>query len=116
MNDKDLNIALGKLFNGIELDTHKVELGLVDDFKSSYKNYVKQSENIADEFSKFFKLKTQLENDIKKNINNFKSLVKPYEKIEKQAKELGLNIKEVLSDRPSIKKDIDSMEAFLKLL
>lgn len=26
MNDKELNIALGKLFNGIELDTHKVEL------------------------------------------------------------------------------------------
>ncbi len=28
MNNKELNIALGKLFNGIELDTHKVELGL----------------------------------------------------------------------------------------
>ena len=26
MNNKELNIALGKLFNGIELDTHKVEL------------------------------------------------------------------------------------------
>lgn len=25
MNNKELNIALGKLFNGIELDTHKVE-------------------------------------------------------------------------------------------
>ena len=33
MNNKELNIALGKLFNGIELDTHKVELSVIDDVK-----------------------------------------------------------------------------------
>ena len=30
MNNKELNIALGKLFNGIELDTHKVGLSYKD--------------------------------------------------------------------------------------
>ena len=37
MNDKDLNIALGKLFNGIELKAEKVELGLVDDLEADFK-------------------------------------------------------------------------------
>ena len=45
MNNKELNIALGKLFNGIELDTHKVELGLVDDVK-------KLSNNIEQDWKK----------------------------------------------------------------
>tara|TARA_R110002050_G_scaffold190472_4_gene325149 strand:+ start:438 stop:815 length:378 start_codon:yes stop_codon:yes gene_type:complete len=45
MNDKELNIALGKLFNGIELDTQKVELGLVDDVK-------KLSNNIEQDWKK----------------------------------------------------------------
>jgi len=45
MNEKELNIALGKLFNGIELDTHKVELGLVDDVK-------KLSNNIEQDWKK----------------------------------------------------------------
>lgn len=33
MNNKELNIALGKLFNGIELDTHKIELNAVKNLK-----------------------------------------------------------------------------------
>lgn len=45
MSEKELNIALGKLFNGIELDTHKVELGLVDDVK-------KLSNNIEQDWKK----------------------------------------------------------------
>tara|TARA_R110000744_G_scaffold5556_1_gene19751 strand:+ start:2607 stop:2984 length:378 start_codon:yes stop_codon:yes gene_type:complete len=45
MNEKELNIALGKLFNGIELDTHKIELGLVNDVK-------KLSNNIEQDWKK----------------------------------------------------------------
>ena len=45
MNEKELNIALGKLFNGIELDTQKVELGLVDNVK-------KLSNNIEQDWKK----------------------------------------------------------------
>lgn len=33
MNDKEINIALGKLFNGLELKGERVELGLVDEIK-----------------------------------------------------------------------------------
>lgn len=40
MNNKELNIALGKLFNGIELDTHKVELADYD-FKKYMQDYDK---------------------------------------------------------------------------
>lgn len=41
MNNKELNIALGKLFNGIELDTHKVELGI--DIKGEFKKADKKA-------------------------------------------------------------------------
>ena len=40
MNNKELNIALGKLFNGIELDTHKVELSIANDVKKLYSEYI----------------------------------------------------------------------------
>jgi len=59
MNNKELNIALGKLFNGIELDTHKVELSMLDDAmklrdkavaksKSALKNVMGALSDLAD--------------------------------------------------------------------
>ena len=52
MNEKELNIALGKLFNGIELDTHKVELASLDELEAvlqAAKNNKKFSKQKVDE-------------------------------------------------------------------
>ena len=48
MNNKELNIALGKLFNGIELDTHKVELGYLQDVAKNADNAIKKYKDSAD--------------------------------------------------------------------
>jgi Zn-finger domain-containing protein len=90
MNNKELNIALGKLFNGIELDTHKVELNIVDDFEKAFSkandiesNAILQTVNIT--------------NAINKAIDIYKEAGKAYlranasyQKIEQMTKELGV--------------------------
>lgn len=84
MNNKELNIALGKLFNGIELDTHKVELGLVDDIEKDFK----QLNDIMSEAEKLTKQRSRLKgkgNTLSKNI------IKQGEKGIKQLEDLGMN-------------------------
>ena len=74
--NKKVEIALGQMFKDAKLEKvatpKKVELGSIDDFKSDYTNYVKQSEAIADDFSKYVRIKEELETSIKKSdINLF---------------------------------------------
>jgi ElaB/YqjD/DUF883 family membrane-anchored ribosome-binding protein len=94
MNNKELNIALGKLFNGIELDTHKVELADYD-FKKYMQDYDKS-------FSKY-------RSDYRNGINAAKSSTDKHfaevfdilDKAEKEmdtfgnkAKELGIDFRD----------------------
>ncbi len=101
MNEKELNIALGKLFNGIELDTQKVELGLADELQAvlkAAKNNKKFSNKKEDEAATINKaafniLKEQIKLDetadkINKNADNL------YKEFAKSAKDLGVNPKE----------------------
>ena len=60
MNNKELNIALGKLFNGIELDTHKVDLALMDDIKNQYKTVKDTNRKLLDIKSDFLKKRKAL--------------------------------------------------------
>ena len=101
MNNKELNIALGKLFNGIELDTHKVELASLDELEAvlqAAKNNKKFSKQKVDEASTINKagfniLKEQIKLDetadkINKNADNL------WKEYSKSANDLGINPRE----------------------
>ena len=105
------------LLNIIETNKlQKVELSLVSEFKSDYTKAVKKSLSLTEEVVKFSSKKDDLESEVNKNISDFEKLQKPYNAIVKQAKELGININDVLDDRPNIGQDIKSMKDALKLL
>ena len=99
-----------------ELKTEKVELSLVSEFKTDYNKAVKKSLSLSEEVATFSSKKNDLESEVNKNISDFEKLQKPYNAIVKQAKELGVNINDVLDDRPNISQDIKSMKDALKLL
>jgi DNA repair ATPase RecN len=99
-----------------ELKAEKVELSLVSEFKSDYNKAIKKSLSLTEEVATFSSKKNDLESEVNKNISDFEKLQKPYSAIVKQAKELGININDVLDDRPNISQDIKSMKDALKLL
>jgi uncharacterized coiled-coil DUF342 family protein len=99
-----------------ELKSKKVELSLVSEFKTDYNKAVKKSLSLSEEVAKLSNKKDDLESEVNKNISDFEKLQKPYNAIVKQAKELGVNINDVLDDRPNISQDIKSMKDALKLL
>ena len=83
MNDKDLNIALGKLFNGIDLKTEKVELNIFSD-------YIKELDKISS------KTRDKSESDleevkkiIKRNISNLNKLKSKADNIHKEYMRVG---------------------------
>tara|TARA_R100001510_G_C7647640_1_gene204979 strand:+ start:1657 stop:2136 length:480 start_codon:yes stop_codon:yes gene_type:complete len=94
----------------------RVELSLVSEFKSEYNKAIKKSLSLGEEVATFSSKKNDLESEVNKNISDFEKLQKPYNAIVKQAKELGININDVLDDRPNIGQDIKSMKDALKLL
>jgi hypothetical protein len=94
----------------------KIELSLVSEFKSEYNKAIKKSLSLGEEVAAFSSKKNDLESEVNKNISDFEKLQKPYNAIVKQAKELGININDVLDDRPNISQDIKSMKDALKLL
>jgi hypothetical protein len=94
----------------------KIEVSLVSEFKSEYNKAIKKSLSLGEEVAAFSSKKNDLESEVNKNISDFEKLQKPYNAIVKQAKELGININDVLDDRPNISQDIKSMKDALKLL
>jgi len=95
MNEKELNIALGKLFNGIELDTHKVELGTHDDIMSDVSANDKSR-------SKFRQILRSSMSDLAKAMGHLENIQKRNNKIEKNSKKLqqdikalGINVKDI---------------------
>jgi len=95
MNNKELNIALGKLFNGIELDTHKLELGTHDDIMSDVsangKSRSKFRQILRSSMSEIAKAMGHLENIEKRNVR----IEKNSKKLEQDIKALGLNVKDI---------------------
>lgn len=100
MNNKELNIALGKLFNGIELDTHKVELGSLKEMRT-------QSDKLVGLYADLYEAQIDLMVNRKKlddQINDAKRLENDagrmldkayavYNEFEQKAKDLGLDYK-----------------------
>jgi len=100
MNNKELNIALGKLFNGIELDTHKVELGSLKEMRT-------QSDKLVGLYANLYETQIDLMVNRKKlddQINDAKRLENDagrmldkayavYNEFEQKAKDLGLDYK-----------------------
>jgi hypothetical protein len=105
-------VVFNKLFKKEELASHKVELGLIDDFKkeldflkqgqktinASTQSFVNQLNDfaalqgkLADSFNKSDDYKDQLKSDID-------SIVKLVDKISLQAKELGLDPKTIVGN------------------
>ena len=109
--------ALNKMIQSkTELKTEKVELGLASDFNSAYSKAVKQSSVLAQEFAAIISEQDKLSDKVNKNISDFEELQKPYNTILKQAKELGVNIDDVLKDRPNLPFDISQMKSIIKAL
>ena len=100
----------------VEQTPEKIELSLVSDFKSEYRSATKISSSLADAVANFDKQKQGLVSDLNKNISTYKELLKPYDKIVASTKELGLNINDVLDDRPNLNRDISTMNDFISLL
>ncbi len=119
MKDKDLNIALGKLFNGIELDTHKVELNLVGDIKNVSKNISNELKNFDINIKELKDVKRSIDVSIdqaKQTSKRGNSLLK---EINKQANELGVPVSEINGVKEFIKLLVDldaSIVAQKKLL
>ena len=112
--------ALNKLVreNKTELKAEKIELNLVSDFINEYSQAIKKTNELVNDWDKVQKLKSSFKKEAEKNKNKLKSLIKPLKKIKQQAKELGLNEKEINNKmgRPDLKNDIDAVDFFLKEL
>ena len=104
--------------NKTELKAEKIELNLVSDFINEYSQAIKKTNELVNDWDKVQKLKSSFKKEAEKNKNKLKSLIKPLKKIKQQAKELGLNEKEINNKmgRPDLKNDIDAVDFFLKEL
>ena len=91
MNNKELNIALGKLFNGIELDTHKVELALMDDIKNQYKSVKDTNRKLLDIESDFLKNRKALKSFSEILNEQSKRLLELCNDIEQASNKIGID-------------------------
>jgi len=92
MNNKELNIALGKLFNGIELDTHKVELNIGSKYINKAEQIEKEYRNALGDMENFAIKLEGAENDVVKAIKKYKDNLQDYEKVvKKELKDFGVD-------------------------
>lgn len=105
MNDKEINIALGKLFNGLELKGERVELGLVEDFEKVFEAAIDKDAKIGvgliDDLRK-------AEVAYKKVEDDYAKAIKIGEKVKKAVKDLGVDLPKEVSNK------IQSSEAGVK--
>ena len=115
MNNKELNIALGKLFNGIELDTHKVELSIANDVKKLYSEYV----DLGDAEDNALRSVNTARMDLEKVENKYKSKLKEVlsmeKKLDKALQELGYT-RDTFGLDDDLRKAKDGIEERLKFL
>ena len=95
MNNKELNIALGKLFNGIELDTHKVELNIFSD-------YIKELDKIGTKtLNKSEEDLEQIKKIVRRNISNLNKLKSKSDNIHKAYMKDGDRVSKELDIAPA---------------
>lgn len=92
MNEKELNIALGKLFNGIELDTHKVELAspATKNLKGFLKNIDNELKNFDINIKELKDVKISIEVSIEQAEETLNIANRRINGIEIAAKDLGI--------------------------
>lgn len=97
MNNKELNIALGKLFNGIELDTHKVELSYTLKQLQNFKDDLQDRTQSIIRFGKKLQdAQDVLDENISDGNKSFRNLEAAIKEIAPIMKDLGLpNAKEL---------------------
>ena len=115
MNNKELNIALGKLFNGIELDTHKVELSIANDVKKLYSEYI----DLGDAEDNALRSVNTARMDLEKVENKYKSKLKEVlsmeKKLDKALQELGYT-RDTFGLDDDLRKAKDGIQERLKFL
>ena len=115
MNNKELNIALGKLFNGIELDTHKVELSIANDVKKLYSEYI----DLGDAEDNALRSVNTARMDLEKVENKYKSKLKEVlsmeKKLDKALQELGYT-RDTFGLDDDLRKAKDGIDERLKFL
>jgi DNA repair ATPase RecN len=115
MNNKELNIALGKLFNGIELDTHKVELSIANDVKKLYSEYI----DLGDAEDNALRSVNTARMDLEKVENKYKSKLKEVlsmeKKLDKALQELGYT-RDTFGLDDDLRKAKDGAEQRIKFL
>ena len=100
-----------------ELETHKVELGLIDDFEKRGNEYFKESSGIIDEFLKSYNDAKAMLGALKSSKKDILMTLKFADKINKSAKDLGLDIpKNVKSLEDKLNKQITEIDRFQKFI
>ena len=117
MNEKELNIALGKLFNGIELDTHKIEFAVVDELSNKIDDAksiislqddgLKGLAKVEDAYNKYQKIFSDAEYVNRIGDDRAEKLIKELEKltakVSTSAKELGLDGRDIPQYKEGLK-------------
>ena len=110
--------------NKTELKSEKIELGLVDDIEKLVKSYLQDSQKldnaITDWYNKIFSVNKEFPNIIKlyKTFDkNLKSLESNLGNLTKQAKELGVNAKDIpayIEGNGALKRSQDMVDEYLE--
>lgn len=88
----------------VKLEAHKVELGLIDDIENESKAYINKADKNLTAFYK-------IQNEFRPYINEGNSILSKIQKVEKSAKELGLDLPNKITQ---ISKDIEELLKELK--
>jgi len=118
MNKRELSKVFSKLSREeVNLESHKVELGLVDDFEKKFKKAVDDDSAIGgkliDDLRKAEVKYSQISKD-------YQELIKQGEKLESSAKELGIDLpvtikNKILSSKDGVKESQKLNQAITKM-
>ena len=82
-------LVFSKLFPKTELETHKVDLALTDDFKSIFDKSNSEQESIG---QNLIKALSKAETDYKQNLQNLQNAKKIGDDLSSKAKDLGIDL------------------------
>ena len=91
MNDKEIHIALGKLFSGLDLKAEKVEFSIANEVKDLYSKYIDTEEEVDAAYNKVFRAADDLKSIQNKLEKVAKEATNLDKKLEKAISELGVN-------------------------
>ena len=92
-NKKIMSSVFEKISNGkeVNLESQKVELGLIDDIKTDYKDFIKFSEGLGEFTREILNARGGLSKGISKSESKIKTLNKKIEQYKSKLKDLGID-------------------------